>query len=234
MLSLLILLWTKFEQTQSENYCFNSSLEGWRLNEPVILKTDAQSETECILSCVKTPCCRSINYRIGFNQSCGNEGNKDRCEMLHSIHDKNDCSKLERNTKYNYVLLISPKKSFNRTCIERKECLNSKALGMESGEISDLQITASSVFSNKSKFRGLNARLNSDNSWLSGKANHKQWLQVNFKKRASEFDGNSDIDTIVRQEVSPVIVCHYIRIHPISWQKDISMRLEFVGCFSCA
>ena len=59
---------------------------------------------------------------------------------------------------------------------------------MESGEIFDSQITASSVFRNKYNFRGLNARLNSDNSWLSGNANHKQWLQVNFKKRASVME----------------------------------------------
>lgn len=87
-----------------------SYITGWRLNETMIKKTDAKSEIECILSCVKAPCCRSVNYRIGFGQSCRTKGNKDRCEMLHGIHDENYCSFLEKNENYNYIFLISPRK----------------------------------------------------------------------------------------------------------------------------
>ena len=45
------------------------------------------------------------------------------------------------------------------------------------------------------------------------------------------FQGNSNRNTTVRQNVSPVIIARYIRLHPKTWHGHISMRAEFIGCF---
>jgi hypothetical protein len=45
------------------------------------------------------------------------------------------------------------------------------------------------------------------------------------------FSGNTDRNTVVRQEVKPVIVARFIRIQPKSWNWHISMRTEVHGCF---
>ncbi|CAB4004228.1 Hypothetical predicted protein, partial [Paramuricea clavata] len=44
------------------------------------------------------------------------------------------------------------------------------------------------------------------------------------------FSGNTDRDSVVRQEVSPDLVARFIRIQPKTWQNHISMRAEVHGC----
>ncbi|XP_046856002.1 lactadherin-like isoform X2 [Xenia sp. Carnegie-2017] len=242
---------------------------GWLLHECIIEKIDVPSEIECILSCVNTPCCRSVNYRIGFSDK---KAENYSCELLDGIHDENSYSNLQRNGNYIYIFSVSPKKCFNRTCAQSKVCINPKALGMENREISDAQITASSeydTFHGKSNAR-LNCNLKSG-SWSARKNDKHQWLQVDFRNRVTiteiqtqgresyhnqyvktysvsysddgtifksyknekgikEFVGNFDMHTIVDQKLCPVIISQYIRIHPMSWNNHISMRLEFVGC----
>ena len=69
------------------------------------------------------------------------------------------------------------------------DCENSTALGMENGEISNGQITASSVWATGSRHHGAaNGRLNFMSSnirtgaWSSGANDLNQWLQVDFQR----------------------------------------------------
>lgn len=49
--------------------------------------------------------------------------------------------------------------------------------------------------------------------------------------RGNAFTGNNDQNTAVKHALRPPIIASYIRIHPQSWHKHISMRLELYGCF---
>lgn len=44
------------------------------------------------------------------------------------------------------------------------------------------------------------------------------------------FRGNNDQNSIKIQALSPPVYGRFIRIHPWSWYKHISMRVEFYGC----
>ncbi|CAB4000289.1 Hypothetical predicted protein [Paramuricea clavata] len=154
-----------------------------------------------------------------------------------------------------------------------KDCKKALRLGMETGEILNAQITASSE---KNSYHGAdNARLNQQGpghsyAWLPATASGS-WLQVDFELQATisqvltqgggyrdyqwvktytlsyssngvnfnpyrqngvakEFPGNRDRDTIVRQDISPVIVARYIRILPQTWHKNVALRVDFSGC----
>lgn len=68
-------------------------------------------------------------------------------------------------------------------------CNDPKALGMESGNIPDSRITASSKWD--SNHGASNARLNfvkKSGSWSSKRNDLNQWLQVDFKYRATITD----------------------------------------------
>lgn len=45
------------------------------------------------------------------------------------------------------------------------------------------------------------------------------------------FTGNTDRNSIVSQSLSPDNYTHYIRIHPLSWNESIAMRVEVYGCY---
>ena len=67
-------------------------------------------------------------------------------------------------------------------------CKNPKALGMESGKIADSRIKASSEW-NSVDWGATKARLNfAKQSWLEKRNDNKQWLQVDFKYRATITD----------------------------------------------
>ncbi|CAB4010837.1 Hypothetical predicted protein, partial [Paramuricea clavata] len=44
------------------------------------------------------------------------------------------------------------------------------------------------------------------------------------------FSGNTDRNSVVRQEISPVLVARFIRIQPKTWEWHIAMRAEVHGC----
>ncbi|KAL9955603.1 hypothetical protein ACROYT_G036947 [Oculina patagonica] len=44
------------------------------------------------------------------------------------------------------------------------------------------------------------------------------------------FTGNSDRNTVVRNQLDNPVITQYIRIHPKTWKNHISMRTEFYGC----
>lgn len=44
------------------------------------------------------------------------------------------------------------------------------------------------------------------------------------------FKGNSDSDSIRRNEFEVPIIAQWIRINPTRWRDRISMRVELYGC----
>ena len=46
-----------------------------------------------------------------------------------------------------------------------------------------------------------------------------------------EFQGNYDVNSIVYHDIAPAIKARFIRVHPTGWERYISMRVEFYGCF---
>ncbi|KAK3739569.1 hypothetical protein QZH41_018309 [Actinostola sp. cb2023] len=44
------------------------------------------------------------------------------------------------------------------------------------------------------------------------------------------FSANSDSNTVVAHLLKPVITARYIRVHPITWYRSISMRMELYEC----
>ncbi|XP_028419311.1 von Willebrand factor-like [Dendronephthya gigantea] len=102
-----------------------------------------------------------------------------------------------------------------RQC-ESRRCGYSRKLGMESKKITDSQITASSEYSHT--YRAANARINIAKyhySWLSKHNNHQQWVQVDFKFRATI----TDILTQGRGRHN-----QFVRSYTVSYSND---RLKF-------
>ena len=64
---------------------------------------DVFERIECIMECVKEPCCRSINYKKTFQ-------NEPKCEMLHEVIYNTSEKALKRNSSYDYVYLLDPQK----------------------------------------------------------------------------------------------------------------------------
>ncbi|XP_028398873.1 putative GPI-anchored protein pfl2 [Dendronephthya gigantea] len=46
------------------------------------------------------------------------------------------------------------------------------------------------------------------------------------------FNGNEDQMSVVTNVLSPAITARYIRIHPVSWFHNISLRIEVIGCYT--
>lgn len=44
------------------------------------------------------------------------------------------------------------------------------------------------------------------------------------------LDGNTDMSTVKRNNLTKLIVARYVRIHPTAWQTDVCLRAEFYGC----
>ena len=44
------------------------------------------------------------------------------------------------------------------------------------------------------------------------------------------LDGNTDMSTVKRNNLTKPIVARYVRIHPTAWQTDVCLRAEFYGC----
>eukprot|EP00929_Paragymnodinium_shiwhaense_P047648 TRINITY_DN2415_c0_g1_i2.p1 TRINITY_DN2415_c0_g1~~TRINITY_DN2415_c0_g1_i2.p1 ORF type:complete len:825 (-),score=242.49 TRINITY_DN2415_c0_g1_i2:269-2743(-) len=59
---------------------------------------------------------------------------------------------------------------------------------------------------------------------LSYSQDGETWLQL-----LQDFEGNSDRDTLVENDIIPPIRARMIRLHPLEWHNRISMRAEFLG-----
>ena len=93
------------EDAIAVNFCFNSSLEGYRLNMTILMTKVVPHWLKCVLECVKEPCCRSINYKKTVNLPI-----ESNCEMLHNLVYNTSQKFLETNCSYNHVYLNSPRK----------------------------------------------------------------------------------------------------------------------------
>ncbi|CAB3985424.1 Hypothetical predicted protein [Paramuricea clavata] len=99
-----LLVIVQCQASESLDFCFNSTLEGFRL-DATVLKTKGVSQLmECIVEFVNEPCCRSINYKKDFQNTEAN------CEMLHDVVYNTSEKVLERNSSYDYVYLLDPQK----------------------------------------------------------------------------------------------------------------------------
>ncbi|OWF49028.1 Thrombospondin-4 [Mizuhopecten yessoensis] len=56
------------------------------------------------------------------------------------------------------------------------------------------------------------------------------WLNYTNGTGDTTFEGNSDRDTIVTNMLDPEIITRLIRIHPLTWNNHVGLRLELVGC----
>ncbi|XP_038604064.1 coagulation factor VIII [Tachyglossus aculeatus] len=65
---------------------------------------------------------------------------------------------------------------------------------------------------------------------VSSSQDGKHWTLLLQDDRPKIFQGNRDHDTPVVNSVDPPLFVRYLRIHPYSWEKDIALRTEFLGC----
>ena len=68
-----------------------------------MMTKDVSERIDCIMECVKEPCCRSINYKKTFQ-------NEPNCEMLHDVIYNTSEKALERNSSHDHVYLVNPQK----------------------------------------------------------------------------------------------------------------------------
>ncbi|XP_078066513.1 coagulation factor VIII isoform X2 [Mustelus asterias] len=92
----------------------------------------------------------------------------------------------------------------------------SMPLGMENRIIADHQLSASSFWVSMSAWTPSLARLNKEgftNAWV-----------------PKVFKGNVDSNSQVQNTFDPPIFAQYLRILPRTWQRNIALRVEVLGC----
>ena len=57
-----------------------------------------------------------------------------------------------------------------------------------------------------------------------------QMHYANFSFYFQVFNGNQDSDTVVYNQINPLITTRFIRLLPLQWHHRISMRIEMFGC----
>ncbi|XP_038835383.1 neuropilin-2-like [Salvelinus namaycush] len=98
----------------------------------------------------------------------------------------------------------------------------STAFGLESGMISDDQISASSSFYD-GRWSPRQARLNNiDNAWTPSEDSIKEYIQM--------FHANTDPSEVVLNRVPQPVLARFVRIRPQSWKNGIALRFELYGC----
>uniref|UniRef100_A0A8C9FUF4 Discoidin, CUB and LCCL domain containing 2 n=1 Tax=Pavo cristatus TaxID=9049 RepID=A0A8C9FUF4_PAVCR len=128
-------------------------------------------------------------------------------------------------------------------------------LGMESGVISDSQITASSILEwpdqtgRVNTWKPENARLKRHGPpWAALDSDERQWLQIDLNKEKritgkligfaggrnwmilKVFQGNTELYQEVRNNFIPPIIARFVRINPLKWHQKIAMKVELLGC----
>ncbi|XP_028419313.1 uncharacterized protein LOC114545227 [Dendronephthya gigantea] len=145
-----------------------------------------------VCACKEHPSACACEEYAAYATTCGFAGVNIKWEHLPQFHHcKSPCASAPclnggtcRNVGRSYQ--CNCPSGYKGSRCERKTCRNSKALGMESGKIPDSRITASSEWD--SNHGASNARLNfakNSGSWSSRYNNQNQWLQVDFKYRAT-------------------------------------------------
>uniref|UniRef100_A0A3B1JJJ9 F5/8 type C domain-containing protein n=1 Tax=Astyanax mexicanus TaxID=7994 RepID=A0A3B1JJJ9_ASTMX len=109
-------------------------------------------------------------------------------------------------------------------------------LGLESGVVSDAQISASSVWEwarhgeKPSVWASSGSRLKRAGlPWAAVTSDTKQWIQVDLK-REKKITGNTNYLHEVRNNFIPPIEARFIRINPYQWHQRIALKMELLGC----
>ncbi|XP_028412080.1 uncharacterized protein LOC114534804 [Dendronephthya gigantea] len=109
------ILWVAIQHVHSSeglDFCFNSTLEGYRLDARILKTQHAPTWINCVVECVKEPCCRSINYNKTFDLN-----EEPNCEMLHNLVYNTSDKILQLNPSFGYIYLLQPEKDFRTRCI---------------------------------------------------------------------------------------------------------------------
>jgi len=75
---------------------------------------------------------------------------------------------------------------------------------------------------------------------IQGRYDHDQWVTkfivsysldgVHFTTQSKVYDGNSNRNGIIINDLDTPIVARAVRINPVEWYRHISMRMELYGC----
>eukprot|EP00057_Strongylocentrotus_purpuratus_P010035 XP_011664509.1 PREDICTED: LOW QUALITY PROTEIN: lactadherin [Strongylocentrotus purpuratus] len=58
----------------------------------------------------------------------------------------------------------------------------------------------------------------------------QDWTMVeDYEEGPKIFPGNSDRDSLVENGISPPVTARFIRLHPVTWHRHISLRWELIG-----
>ncbi|KAJ7392182.1 hypothetical protein OS493_013554, partial [Desmophyllum pertusum] len=63
-------------------------------------------------------------------------------------------------------------------------------------------------------------------SYLAG----SYWVQHTARGKKKVFRGNFDRDSMVVDQIFPPFHARFVRIHPLTWNSHICMRVELYGC----
>uniref|UniRef100_A0A9J7X4Z0 Neuropilin n=1 Tax=Cyprinus carpio carpio TaxID=630221 RepID=A0A9J7X4Z0_CYPCA len=130
-----------------------------------------------------------------------------------SIHTDNAITKEGFSANY------SIRTSSDSSQPHQGECMS--PLGMESGEITEDRISASSQYN--PSWSPLRSRLNfPDNGWTPSEDSAREWIQL--------FHGNQNPTDEVRARLPKPTLTRYLRIRPQTWEQGICMRFEVYGC----
>ncbi|XP_028412100.1 microfibril-associated glycoprotein 4-like [Dendronephthya gigantea] len=99
------------------DFCFNSSLEGYKLDARILKTQHASTWINCVIECAKEPCCRSINYNKTFDLC-----EEPNCEMLHNLAYNTSDKILQLNPSFDHIYLAQPEKDFRASCITGLNC----------------------------------------------------------------------------------------------------------------
>ncbi|XP_028393895.1 uncharacterized protein LOC114518154 [Dendronephthya gigantea] len=100
--------------TNEKHFCYNASLETFRLNATILQVKDVVSKQECLDKCLDEPCCRSINYEHSTSPA-----KPQKCELLHELLNENACSLLVKNTSFDHAYIIEPRKAYDDRCFHK-------------------------------------------------------------------------------------------------------------------
>ena len=94
-------------------------------------------------------------------------------------------------------------------------------LGMESGEIGDSQLNASSVYSKQYFHQPFSARLHNQGShWRPRKNSRGEWLQIDFIERVA-------VTKVATQGAGKIHIKHWVTSYKLSFSEDAASWVYF-------
>ena len=83
----------------------NHDINSFNISAKIYAKIATGDRADCVIECVRDPCCRSVNYKTIITA-----GNEENCEMLHNLVYNASDDLLKKNGTYNYIFFNSPMK----------------------------------------------------------------------------------------------------------------------------